>query len=122
MTREKIVTGQRVDRAKVDRAREMWRAPTAEERLLWERLRGGALGGLHFRRQQIIGGFIADFYCHAVGLVVEVDGPVHAERRSYDVERDAILASRGLRILRFSTEDVRANLGAVLTRIVEATR
>ena len=119
MRRNSIVSGQRVDVAQVDRAREMRRALTAEEQLLWNRLRRSALDGLHFRRQQIIDGFIADFYCHAARLVVEIDGPIHAERQSYDEERDAILASRGLRILRFSNEEVRANLDGVLARILE---
>ncbi len=122
MRRERIVAGQHVDGAKVERALEMRRAPTPEERLLWERLRRNALGGLHFRRQQIIDGFIVDFYCHAAGLVVEIDGPIHDERQSYDEERDAILASRGLRILRFSNEEVRADIRSVLARVLEATR
>jgi len=120
--RDRIVAGQHVDGAKVERAREMRREPTAEERLLWERLRRNALGGLHVRRQQIIDGFIADFYCHAAGFVVEIDGPIHADRRSYDEERDAVFESRGLRVLRFSTEEVRADVAAVLYRMLEATR
>ena len=114
--------GQPVDEAKAERAREMRQAPTPEEQLLWQRLRRNALGGLHFRRQQIIDGFIADFYCHAAGLVIEIDGPVHTERQSYDEERDAVLESRGLRVLRFSNEDVRINLQSVLTHILEAAR
>ncbi len=120
MRRERIVAGQHVDGAKVERAREMRRAPTAEERLLWERLRRNALGGLHFRRQQIIDGFVADFYCHAAGLVVEVDGPIHAEHPSYDNERDAVLKARGLGVLRFSIDEIRSDLRSVLARILEA--
>jgi very-short-patch-repair endonuclease len=122
MRRDDIVTGQRVDSAKVTRAREMRREPTAEERLLWARLRRNALGGLHFRQQQVIDGFIADFYCHAAGLVVEVDGPIHIERQSYDEQRDAILTSRGLHILRFSNDEIRSDIPSVLARILEATR
>ncbi len=100
----------------------MRQVPTPEERLLWQQLRRNALDRLHFRRQQIIDGFIADFYCHAAGLVIEIDGPVHNDRQSYDEERDAVLKSRGLRVLRFSNREIRTDLRSVLTRILEVTR
>ncbi len=115
-TRAGIVRGRGSSRAKDARAREMRSHPTAEEELLWERLRRNGLG-VHFRRQQIIDGFIVDFYCHSAGLVVEVDGPIHEQQASYDEERDAILAARGLRLFRVSNEQVRANLPSVLAEI-----
>jgi very-short-patch-repair endonuclease len=46
---------------------------TPEEKILWQHLRANRLQGYHFRRQQIIDGFIADFYYHATALVVEID-------------------------------------------------
>ncbi len=79
-SKRNIVIGQGVQLAKVERARQLRREPTREEALLWERLRRNQLDGLHFRRQQIIDGFIVDFYCHAAGLVVEVDGPIHTRQ------------------------------------------
>ena len=75
-----IVIGQPVDDAKVERANELRREMTAAERRLWNCLRANRLAGLHFRRQQVIDGFIVDFYCHASALIVEVDGPVHEEQ------------------------------------------
>ncbi len=54
MRAQGIVRGQRVERVKAQRARDLRQEMTAEEGLLWERLRGEALGGLHFRRQQIV--------------------------------------------------------------------
>jgi very-short-patch-repair endonuclease len=92
--------------------------PTREESLLWERLRRNGLG-VHFRRQQIIDGFIADFYCHAAGLVVEVDGDIHdsPEQRSYDLERDAILKDRGLSMLRLDADLIRSDMKSALARI-----
>jgi len=103
-----------------ERAREMRRAPTPAEAELWKRLRDGRLGGWHFERQFIVGEFIVDFYCHALGLVVEVDGEVHAAQRERDAERDAILASQGLRVLRFSNERVLGDTYAVLREIRRA--
>jgi very-short-patch-repair endonuclease len=117
---ENNVTGQQVDGAKLERARQLRREMTPEERMLWQRLRAGRLGGYHFRRQQIIDGFIADFYCHATALVVEVDGAAHFGREGYYSERDSILAAKGLRILRFRNEHVRQCLEEVL-RVIQAT-
>ena len=106
--------------AKAAEARVLRQAATPEERILWQSLRGNRLFGLHFRRQQVIAGFIADFYCHAPSLVVEVDGSVHAERADYDAERDRVLAAHGLRILRVTDSEVADGLPGVLARIAVA--
>jgi len=90
---------------------------TPAEKKLWAALRRNQLDGLHFRRQQIIEGFIVDFYCHAVGLIIEVDGPIHNQQVEYDAERERILNNRGLRILRVKNEEVMTNLKNVLQRI-----
>ena len=112
-----IVVGQRVDDVKAQRARELRREMTPEEALLWQRLRRNQLGGWHFRRQQVIDGFIVDCYCHAAGVVVEVDGPSHQEQADADRERDAVMSGRGIVILRLSNEEVRGDPEAALTRI-----
>ena len=121
MDKSMIVTGAHVT-VKRERARAMRREMTPAEEALWERLRTGRLGGFHFRRQQIIDGFIADFYCHAGGLVVEVDGGVHANRVAYDAERDAVIVSRSLRVLRFTNEQVLHSMDEVLAAIRAACR
>jgi very-short-patch-repair endonuclease len=105
---------------KVQRARELRRAMTPEERLLWQELRVLRTQGYVFRRQQVIGGFIADFYCHAASLVVEVDGPIHENQAEYDAARDEVISSYGLRLLRVTNAEVRANLRPVLARILAA--
>ena len=112
-----IVTGQRVSAKKVERSRELRREMTNAERLLWERLRGGRLNGLKFRRQQIIAGFIADFYCHAAGLVVEVDGAVHRGQAEYDARREQVLMTHGLQVLRVPNDQVEHDIEGVLKRI-----
>ncbi|MEI1375060.1 DUF559 domain-containing protein [Nostoc sp. UHCC 0926] len=93
---------------------------TLEEKILWQHLRANRLNGLHFRRQQIINGFIADFYCHATRLVIEVDGKIHEQQVEYDAERDKVLSARGLRLLRIKNEEVRHELDEVLMRISTA--
>jgi very-short-patch-repair endonuclease len=83
-------------------ARQLRWTTTGPERALWEMLRGKQLG-LRFRRQHPIGPYILDFYCPAVRLCVEVDGPVHREpeQMEHDVERDAWLRAQDVRVLRF---------------------
>ena len=118
MDSDNIVIGQRVPDDKAEIARQLRRKQTPSERLLWERLRANRLHGLHFRRQQIIDGFVVDFYCHAARLVIEVDGPVHTKQREQDAYREQVLQSRGFVILRITNDELRINPDAVLQRIL----
>ena len=119
---ERIVTGQLIDDGHHRRARELRRELTEAEQILWQRLRANRLGGLHFRRQQVIRVFMSDLYCHAAGLVVEVDGGSHAYQVEYDQERDQILANCGVRVLRVGNEAVLTHLDEVLASIQAACR
>ncbi len=114
---QNIVIGQPVQEVKVVRAQQMRRQMTAAETVLWGRLRRSRLG-VSFRRQQIIDGFIADFYCHSAALVVEVDGRTHDP--DYDAERDRIFSERGITVLRVKNQDVCQRTGFVLSLIREA--
>ena len=95
---------------------------TDAERILWQQLRRNQLDGFHFRRQQVIGEFIVDFYCPQAGLVIEVDGGRHQRQRAYDAERDKFLCGRGLRVLRFTNAEVSTDVRAVRRRIAAACR
>ncbi|MDR3711099.1 MAG: endonuclease domain-containing protein [Capsulimonadaceae bacterium] len=95
-------------------------APTIAERLLWSVLRARRLGGFHFRRQCVIRGFIADFYCHEARLVIEVDGPIHDTNIDYDTERDRIMEALGLRVIRFRNYDIQDRLDLVAQTILNA--
>jgi len=116
---DRIVTGQHVKAEKLDSAKQLRKEQTPEEDLLWQRLRRSQLRGLHFRRQQVVHGYIADFYCHSADLVIEVDGPVHITRVEEDAYRDEVLRSHGLTVAHVSNADVRADIEAVLVRILE---
>ena len=111
-----IIIGQKVSPSKVERTREFRRQMIPEEKILWQRLRANRLNGLHFRRQQILDGFIVDFYCHSAGVVVEVNGEIHEQQVEYDA--DCVLLMQGIRLLRFKNEEVRQQLHRVLTSIV----
>jgi len=112
-----IITGQKVSDTKVELMRELRREMTPEEKLLWARVRGNRLVGLHFRRQQLIHGFVADFYCHAAGVVVEVDGGVHDDQVEYDAARDLAFTTLGLLVMRFRNEEVTGEMDTVLHKI-----
>ena len=73
---------------------------TPSEKILWKHLKANLLNGLHFRRQQIVHGYFADYYCHQHELIVEVDGGIHEYQKQYDAEREEYLNSLGFRILR----------------------
>jgi len=97
------------------RAREMRRNPTEPEKRLWRNLSNGQLDGLKFRRQEVIGRFIADFMCPARALIVEVDGDTHDEAK--DRLRDDLLAKFGFLVLRVTNFEVMSNAEGVLTAI-----
>jgi very-short-patch-repair endonuclease len=102
------------------RGRKLRRDSTQPERKLWNCLRGGRLCGLKFRRQHPIEGFIVDFYCHLHRLVIELDGESHIDRGQSDLEREEILKSQRLRVIRFGNDDVLRDLEAVLRAILLA--
>ncbi len=86
----------------LERAKELRREMTPQERKLWYMfLRDYPV---KFYKQRIIESFIADFYCHAAKLVIELDGSQHYDEQglAYDAERTAIIEGYGLEVLRFS--------------------
>ena len=100
-------------------ARSLRRTATPAERKLWQALRKHQLGGRKFRRQMPLGPFIADFYCPAARLVVELDGVSHIDSPT-DALRDAWMMQQGIRVFRVSNFDVLSNLEGVLLAIAEA--
>jgi very-short-patch-repair endonuclease len=117
---EEIVTNQRVSKDKLFLAKELRKEMTPAEAVLWQHLRHNRLAGYHFRRQQLIRGFIVDFYCHHVSLVIEIDGGIHADQPEYDAEREVCLTDLGLRVLRFRNEEVLYQLESVCQAIQDA--
>lgn len=117
MARRNVVRGQTVAREKLERAKILRTRMTVAENKLWQSLRGSRLDGLHFRRQQVIDGFIADFYCNAAGLVIEVDGAIHEQQEGYDRARDEHLARRNLLTIRLTNQEIMSNLEACLDKI-----
>jgi very-short-patch-repair endonuclease len=90
------------------RARKLRRKLTLPEVLLWERIRGGRLNGLRFRRQHPIGPYILDFYCASAHLAVEIDGAGHDHESqwAHDKRRDRWHWENRIRALRTPARDI----------------
>ena len=116
--KETFIIGQCIHSDKLQRSKELRRSMTPTEKKLWNRLRQNQLDGYHFRRQQIVAGFIIDFYCNQSRVVVEIDGGIHNTRRDYDAEREKIILAKGLKIIRITNEEVESDIDAVLERIL----
>ena len=112
-----IVIGQSVTSTQVRRAKELRKNMTEAEKILWRHLRANRLNGWHFRCQQIIGSFFADFYCHAAALVVETDGEIHQSQQAYDKERSELIREYGIEVIRFTNEEIKNHLPYVLQKI-----
>jgi very-short-patch-repair endonuclease len=104
------------------RARSLRRNATDAEKLLWSALRNRRLGGIRFRRQVVIGQYVADFCSANPKLIVELDGIQHEMQQSYDDARTRDLEDAGYRVLRFWNGDVLAHLTDVLEIIGEEVR
>jgi very-short-patch-repair endonuclease len=90
----------------IARARSLRAQSPDSERALWNILRRRQQWGLRFRRQHMIGPFVADFVCLERRLIVEVDGEVHnhISRIEADMERDRWLESQRFKIVRIPAE------------------
>ena len=107
------------NKALLTNARNLRKGMTKEERKLWYTFLCKL--PVRFRRQQIIGNYIVDFYCHSKALVIELDGSQHFEDKGKqaDLERDAYLRGLGLRVLRYSNLDVNRNFRGVCEDILQ---
>jgi len=99
-------------------AERLRRDMTASEKIIWDRVCKNQLG-VRIRRQHPVWKFIADFYCHEVKLVIEIDGGIHlrSENKEYDISRDIILKEFKIEILRFTNDEVINEPGLVIEKI-----
>ena len=105
---------------KIENARYLRKNMTPQERHLWyDFLR---YCKPRFRRQEILGNYIADFFCYEAQLVIEIDGSQHFEQnvKAYDDARTAYFHSLGLRVLRFNNADINVRFSGVCEAIMLA--
>ena len=103
----------------IELARNLRNNMTNAEKDVWRMIKGQQILGYDFHRQKPIGNFIADFYCHQLKLVIEIDGISHEEAEviENDKRKDYYFKSIGLNILRFTDDEVFGNWGMVEKKI-----
>ena len=99
-------------------ARQLRKHSTLPEVLLWQNIKQRAYG-VQFHRQVPMLNYIVDFYCHEIGLAIEIDGYSHEHRFIYDTKRQSALEAYDVTFLRFSNEEVKKNMFSVLLVIEE---
>ncbi|MBU0572975.1 MAG: endonuclease domain-containing protein [Candidatus Margulisbacteria bacterium] len=107
--------------------RKLRREQTEAEEIFWKIVRNRSLDDKKFLRQHPVvftwrgrqRFFVADFYCHEAGLIVELDGGIHDKRKNYDKARDYALESMGFRVIRFKNSEVMDDVAGVLGRLRE---
>lgn len=98
-------------------ARELRKAQTEAEQVLWQYLRNRKFCNKRFRRQYVFCGFIIDFYCPEDKLGIELDGSIHLKQKEYDRYRQDVIEDFGIKIVRFKNREVFANTEIVLQTI-----
>ena len=106
----------KIDPNLLEFAKSMRHAVTDAEHLMWQILRAKRFLNLKFRRQHVIKPYIVDFYCHEIGLVIELDGSQHGTEDAieYDAERTKFLEALGLTVVRYWNHDVLGRADVVL--------
>ena len=96
-----------------EKARRLRNKSTFSEILLWLKIKRKSLG-YEFHRQVPLDHYIVDFYCHELSLAIEIDGSSHDNKYEYDLKRQRILESLGVRFVRFDNIEVKRNMNDVL--------
>ena len=102
-----VIRNQRINPKKLELARQFRKNPTESEDAVWQMLRNRQIKNLKWRRQQVIDGFIADFYCAELNVVLEIDGSIHEDEEviEYDAFRTSVFEERGIKVFRLKNED-----------------
>ena len=105
-----------------EKARLLRNNMTEAEKIIWDKLKNRNVFKARFRRQHPIGIFIADFYCHECKLAIEIDGEIHLKNEviEYDDGRSHDIEKYGIKILRFTNNEVFTGLNNIIEKILRA--
>ena len=106
-------------------SRELRSNPTDAEKTLWTALKNRQFLNLKFLRQHPIyyqynnkkSFFIADFYCHEIKMVVELDGRIHVKHKDHDQIRTEILDFKDIQVVRYKNEEITKDIAVALERL-----
>ena len=104
-----------------ENARELRKNMTFAERIMWDELKNRKRFKVRFRRQHPVDIFIIDFYCHELKLAIEIDGDFHLEKEvaEYDDGRTGDIEKLGIKLLRFTNDQVTDHRSGVINEILE---
>lgn len=105
------------------RAEELRKNQTEDEKLLWSYIKSNQLG-VRFKRQHPIWMYIADFYCHELKLIIELDGSVHLQKAVMENDKIRVkdLKSFGIRVIRFTNRELRNEINITIDMIKEVIK
>jgi very-short-patch-repair endonuclease len=106
----------------MERARILRTNMTIQENILWCHLSNRQICNKRFRRQHPIDIFIADFYCHAARLVVEIDGEIHIRQKEYDEGRSAEMDKYYIKVIRFTNKQIETEIEDVINKIANEVK
>ena len=97
---------------------------TSVEIILWTKLKNRQLMGHQFRRQYGIERYVVDFFCTELKLAIELDGGIHAQEHviENDTSRQNYIESLGIKVIRYSNDDIKENLNGVLIKLKETIK
>jgi very-short-patch-repair endonuclease len=101
-----------------EKAKKLRENLTECEQLLWKRLDKNKVLGFRFKCQHPIDIFIADFYCHKLKLVIEIDGEIHNQKLEYDFGRTDEMERFDIMVIRFPNKEVKEDINKVMREIV----
>ena len=104
-----------------EKARLLRNNMTESEKILWDKLKNRNVFKARFRRQHPIGIFIVDFYCHEYKLAIAIDGEIHLNKEimEYDYGRSHDIEKCGIKILRFTNNEVFTDLKTIIDHILK---
>ena len=105
-----------------DKARELRNNSTLAEIILWKYLKGKQIQGYDFHMQKPLFHYIVDFDCNELMLAIEIDGNSHNTKGENDKARQDFLEAKGIRFLRFTDKEVKAQFHVVLESIENRIR
>ena len=110
--------------SEIDKRRLLRQNITKAEKLIWDQIRDRQLENCKFRRQYSVDKFVIDFYSSEFKLAIEIDGEGHFQEGAaeYDRARQEFIESAGIKFIRFTNNDVYANLSGVLESIAQNIR
>lgn len=119
MTEQKTLRG---NKSNLILKRNLRRKMTLAEKKLWLQICRKQFKLLKFRRQHGIGPFVVDFFCPEKKLAIEVDGDIHAfdKQKKQDQRRENFLKGLGIKMKRYTNNDILKNMDGVMEDLYKA--